>query len=299
MNKYLIKQPVNRSITRDEFLADVECLFQILESSYGLYHHFGQRQFLTAKASLTDKILSGPYDFETALSSLQGTFAAFIRDGHFRIGAEAAGSVDPGYAVQYTHFHGMDMIRCRKFYFDTPAEEQELLHFSRNYGRYQNDKPLIIDLRDNAGGSDIYIWDFITGLFGAEPDYPCKFVQNYSELFRAYAHVEEQGTSITESDGVIIRNRKPVYILINENTASSAESAVAFFKTVENTVTVGTHTAGCFTCGNCMTVYLPHSHIPVYFGTGMVLYEKTRNIDAEGGFQADMTYEEFLRNMRS
>ena len=44
-----------------------------------------------------------------------------------------------------------------------------------------------------------------------------------------------------------------------------------------------------------MTIYLPHTHLPVHFGTGMVLYEKTRNIDAEGGFQADLSDEDFLR----
>lgn len=41
--------------------------------------------------------------------------------------------------------------------------------------------------------------------------------------------------------------------------------------------------------------YLPHSHLPVYFETGMVLYEKARTIDAEGGFYADISCEEFQR----
>ena len=186
------------------------------------------------------------------------------------------------------------MIQCRKFWFDTPEEEQELQQFSKSYSRYRNDAPLIIDLRNNSGGSDLYIWDFITGLFGAEPDYPCKFVQNYSELFCEFAGIDKHGIQLAESEGVRIRSRKPIYVLINENTASSAESAVAYFKTIENVMIVGNHTAGCFTCGNCMTVYLPFSHLPVYFGTGMVLYKKTRNIDGEGGFRGEMTYEEFL-----
>ena len=33
------------------------------------------------------------------------------------------------------------------------------------------------------------------------------------------------------------------------------------------------------------------------FGTGMCLYEKSRNIDAEGGFQADISYEEFIQQI--
>ena len=104
-------------------------------------------------------------------------------------------------------------------------------------------------------------------------------------------------TETWESDGEPIVTQKQIYILINERTASSAESTVAYLKTVSKAVIVGTPTAGCFTCGNCITVYLPNSHLPVYFGTGMVLYEKSRNIDAEGGFQADMRLEEFRRTI--
>lgn len=295
MNRLLTKQSINKNISISEFLEDVDCLFDVLKNAYGLYHYFGHEQFLTAKTAIIQKIQTAPFEFEKAESVLREVLSSFILDGHFQIGVSNNSYDDPGYAVRFTAFYGIDMIQCRKFWFDTPAEEKELLEFSQSYVRYQNEAPLIIDLRDNSGGSDVYIWDFITGLFRAEPDYPCKFVQNYSELFCAYTNIDKHGIKSEESDGVRIRNRKPIYILINEKTASSAESAIAYFKTVENTVTVGTHTAGCFTCGNCMTVYLPHSHLPVYFGTGMVLYEKTRNIDAEGGFHADMTYEDFLK----
>lgn len=295
MNKLLIKQPMDPNVSENEFLQDIDCLFDVLKSAYGLYGYFGHERFLAAKSEVIRKILSKPFEFEKAVSVLKDALSAFIRDGHFRIGAANGSSDSPGYAVRHTELRGIDMVRCRKFWFDTPEEERELLEFSKSFVRYQNSAPLILDLRDNPGGSDVYIWDFITGLFGTEPDYPCRFVQNDSALFCAFAGIDKQGIRVSESDGVRIRNRKPVFVLINENTASSAESAVAYFRTVEHAVLVGTHTAGCFTCGNCMTVYLPHSHLPVYFGTGMVLYEKTRNIDAEGGFRGDMTYEDFLK----
>ena len=295
MNKLLIKQDINFQISKEEFLEDVDCLFEVLQTSYGLYEYFVHNHVMEARATVTHRLDEVPFEARNAVSILKSEFALFIKDGHFRIGPRERQTASSDFAVRYLSYHGIPMIQCRKFYFDSPAEENELEQFSSNYALFQNDEPLIIDVRDNPGGSDIYIWNFIKGLYGAEPDYSCRFVQKYSELFREAAQVDKNGIKVVESDGIVIKSSKPVYVLINENTASSAESVVAYFKTIENAVIVGTHTAGCFSCGNCMTIYLPNSHLPVYFGTGMVLYEKTRNIDAEGGFQADISYEEFLR----
>ena len=295
MNPLLQKQEINCRVSRAEFISDIECLFDVLRDAYGLYEYFGHEAFATAKDEIVNGVNEGAFDMNRAISLVREVFASFIKDGHFRIGAGDAEPADSGFAVRHTDFHGIPMIQCRKFWADTLEEEDELDYFSESYPIYRNDEPLIIDLRDNPGGSDIYIWNFVKGLYGVEPDYPCIFVQKYSELFRQTSGTDKQGTVSQESDGVTIKSRKPVYLWINERTASSAESAVAYFKTAENVTIVGTHTAGCFSCGNCMTVYLPHTHLPVYFGSGMVLYEKTRNIDAEGGFLAELSDEEFLK----
>lgn len=295
MNPLLQKQEICYRVSREEFLADIDCLFDVLKDTYGLYAYFGDEAFAAAKAEIVERLKRGAFEIREAISFVTEVFASFIKDGHFRIGPGEALSSDPGFAVRHTALQGIPMIQCRKFYSDTPEEERELQRFLESYLMYRNDDPLIIDLRDNPGGSDLYIWNFFKGLYGVEPDYPCIFVQKYSELFRQASGTDKQGTVSHESDGVAIVSRKPVYLWVNENTASSAESAVVYFKTAENVTIVGTHTAGCFSCGNCMTIYLPNTHLPVYFGTGMVLYEKTRNIDAEGGFYADLSSEDFLR----
>ena len=62
---------------------------------------------------------------------------------------------------------------------------------------------------------------------------------------------------------------------------------------MENVVLVGNHSASMGTCGNCLPIYLPHSHIRVYFGTGLLLYEGIGNVDADGGFKGDISYEDF------
>lgn len=295
MNKLLTKQEINFQISKEEFLEDIDSLFEALQTSYGLYEYFGHEHFMEARTTVIHRLDKLPFDTRNAVSILKSEFDLLIKDGHFRIGPIEVETASCNFAVRYQSYHGIPVIQCRKFYFDSPAEEKELEQFSSNHALFQNNDPLIVDVRDNPGGSEIYTWNFFKGLYGTEPDYPCRFVQKYSELFREAAQVDKNGIEIVESDGIVIQSSKPVYVLINEKTASSAESFVAYFKTVENTVIVGTHTAGCFSCGNCITIYLPNSHLPVYFGTGMVLYEKTRNIDAEGGFQADISYEEFLR----
>lgn len=296
MEHLLIKSERNPSVSKADFLNNVNCLFGILKGAYGLYDYWGETSFFRARQKLANQLERDPFSFSHAVSSLKQVFSEFVRDGHFEIDPVADTAPDPGFAVRETVFHGIPMIQCRKFYFDSPAEKQELERFSASFPKYRNADSLILDLRDNDGGSDLYIWNFLTGLFGAEPDYPCLFVQRYSPLFQTATGTDKNGTASWESDGVRIKSQKKIYVLINEKTASSAESAVAYLKTCDSATIVGTHTAGCFTCGNCITVYLPHSHIPVYFGTGMVLYEKTRNIDAEGGFQADMTYDDFLKH---
>lgn len=310
MNRLLIKGELDLNISKAEFLSDIDCLFDALREAYGLYDYFGHEAFMKAKDEILTKLDAIPFDGSCAVRIVQDTFASFIKDGHFAIlsGVSVPDELETieaepdtsDFAIRHTSLHGIPMIQCRKFYFDTPEEQAELEEFSRSFPRYQNDDPLIIDVRDNGGGSDIYFWDFFKGLFGAEPDFPCSFVQRYSPLYREYReanHWEQEGAESEDCDGVTIKSPKQMYILVNEKTASSAESAVAYLKTVENALVVGTHTAGCYSCGNCMMIYLPNSHLPVYFGTGMVLYEKTRNIDAEGGFQADISYEEFLQKI--
>ena len=64
-------------------------------------------------------------------------------------------------------------------------------------------------------------------------------------------------------------------------------------KSIENVTVVGDHTAGRASCGNYLPIYMPNSHFKAYFGTGLVLYDGDRNIDAEGGFFGDISFETF------
>ena len=305
MNRLFLRQEINFNISLEQFIEDVECLFNILKDSYGLYEYYGDDVFLLAKDKVLADLRGDTLDLERGISALKKYLYAFIQDGHFRIGLNPVSADDAkyDYAVRYSKFHGIDVIDCKKFWYDTDVEHKELDDFVANAEKFKNEEPLIIDLRDNGGGSDTYIWEFLKTLFNCEIGFSRKYVQKNSGLFIEYMRTEwpdfkiefEPGIEQDVEDASIFETSKSIYVLFNENTCSAGESAIAFLKSISGTTLVGEHSGGCFVCGNCMEIFLPHSHIPVYFGTGICLYEKTRNMDAEGGFKGDISYEEFVR----
>lgn len=300
----LTKREVDPAVSRAEFLEDLECLHQLLRDCYGAYDYFGRDRFCAAFDAARREIEAGAWAFSDAVEAVRKHLGSVVRDGHFSVGEAAAGN-RPEYTVRFSELNGVPVIDCKKFWYDTEAERLALEAFVKSAEQFRNDDPLIIDLRDNPGGSDVYIYEFLRGLFGVEPSYPCKFIQRNSPLFLAYLAkggiepLSKEDPQVEEEDGLSIQSGKPIYVLFNGNTCSSGESAIAYLKTVTGAVLVGDHSGGAFSCGNCVQVYLPKSHLPVYFGTGLILYEKTQNIDAEGGFRGEISMEEFQKQLRS
>ena len=317
MNELLKKKELNKNITTQQFIEDMDCLFENLKQVYGMYEYFGEEQFQRAKEEIIQCLQSETgdegktesnggqiqtVDFEHALDLVRRALS-FIKDGHFYIGKPSKPETRYPYAVRYGTFEGMDYIDCKKCYYDTPEEKQQLEEFAKLGKDYRNKEPLILDLRDNQGGSTVYIYDFLKDLIGEEPGYSLRFLQRSSALYRDYLKMRgidwtpEQPEQWAEEFCPVVSNEKPIYVLMNEKTASAAEEGIAFLKNMENVTLVGNHTKGCVSCGNCFPIYLPHSHLEAYFGTGLLLYDGHRNIDAEGGFQGDMDYETFHRIM--
>lgn len=302
MNTLLEKKQLNSAVTPEQFCEDIDVLFHTLSLSYGMYEYWGKYAFEEAHSEIVDALHTSWTGLDGAVEKLRSTMH-FIKDGHFRIGFEYKDGPVFDYAINYGTMKGIPLIDCKKFFFDSEEEKKQLNDFSQRGKNYQNDEPLIIDLRGNTGGSTMPIYDFLCGLFGKEVGYSFKCRQINSPLFRDY--LMEKGIDFDTSEDVeemeskepLMENTKPIYVLIDEHTGSAAEEAIAYLKNIDSVTLVGTHSAGCFSSGNAITVYLPNSHLPVHFGTGIVLYEGTRNIDAEGGFQADISYEEFLMLM--
>lgn len=303
MKELIIKKEKNISATKEEFFADVEVLFEELKNSYGGYEYFGEERFLLAKGKILERV-SSQYTPETAISVLREELAAFIFDGHFSVDGvplcnpERKSPETFDYAVKQYEAEGIPVFDIKKFYFDNEEEKHQLEDFAKSGAKYRICPCLIFDLRKNNGGSDAYLWEFLQGMTGEEPEPPMDFVQINSDTFLAVLKEEygeedvEPGVETYKTDGKMICTGQKIFVLIDRFVCSSGESAIANLKTIEGTVVVGENSGGCYFCGNCINIYLPNTGICVYYGTGRVLYNGTQNIDELGGFAPDI-YGEF------
>lgn len=83
-------------------------------------------------------------------------------------------------------------------------------------------------------------------------------------------------------EGTWTERSGPVFVLQDEGVASSGETAVKFFRTAADTLFVGGPTLGCSLVPNNMYLYLPHSGLQCYFGTGIGFWETGENRDGVG-----------------
>lgn len=304
MKEILKKKERNVNISKEEFCSDVEVLFDELKNSYGAYDYFGEEAFLNAKQAILEKA-NGAYDFETLETFMIGEFSRFIKDGHFSINRKNVfvsqrkkiyqdENKNYDYAVKTYEVDGIPVFDIKKFFYDSDEEQAQLDAFAKSGEKYKDAPCLIFDLRQNRGGSDTYLYDFMVGLTGEAPDFPMDFRQIYSDTFVEWLanecdmHGFKQGIDEEKTDGKIFETKQKIYVLIDRRVASSGESAVANLKTMSGTVLLGENTNGCFFCGNCIHIYLPNSGVCVYYGTGRLLYNGDQNIDEMGGFAPDI-----------
>ena len=298
MKTLFLKKEKKTAATRAEFIADLDILFDELENSYGGYEYFGEERFLVAKENVLKQIENG-YCFEKAVSILREEFTSFIFDGHFSVDGvplhhrDRKSSQKFDYAVNAYEAEGIPVFDIKKFYYDTEEEKLQLEAFAKSGKDYKSSPYLIFDLRMNNGGSDVYLWDFIVGLTDEEPEPPIDFLQKNSDTFvtflkNEYGEEIETGVETYQSDGKKIFSGQKIYVLIDRYVSSSGESAIANLKAIDGTVLLGENSSGCYFCGNCMNIYLPNTGLCVYYGTGRLLYEGTKNMDELGGFAPDI-----------
>lgn len=158
MKELIIKKEKNTVATKEEFIADLDILFDELKNSYGGYEYFGEERFLLAKANIRKQIENG-YSFENAVSVLREEFTSFIYDGHFRVDGVLLHHRDRicpktlDYAVKVQETEGIPVFDIKKFYYDTEEEKLQLEKFAKSGADYKNCPYLIFDLRMNNGGT--------------------------------------------------------------------------------------------------------------------------------------------------
>ena len=73
-------------------------------------------------------------------------------------------------------------------------------------------------------------------------------------------------------DDKFVSNENLLIILANKNTGSAGEMFVDLAHNVENTIIVGTNTAGVLIGDSTGYITLPNSKVPVTFGTGLSFF---------------------------
>ena len=82
----------------------------------------------------------------------------------------------------------------------------------------------------------------------------------------------------------IWRKDKYLFVLIDNNTASSAETFARLLSLGNHVVLVGCNTMGCSTFANNASYYLPNSGIALYFGTSLCFNDTLENKEGVGIF---------------
>lgn len=166
-------------------------------------------------------------------------------------------------------------------------KEKQLERLAACGGDYADTPVLVFDVMGNGGGDDSYIMDWFRGWTGQDVQRRIAFASRLSQLARyampRYVRAGEAGCwAVSAKKGSWIEREGVTFVLTDKGTASSGESAVEFFRTVENTLFVGGPTTGCALVPNNVAFYLPNSSLGLYFGTGMSMTEDAENRDGVG-----------------
>ncbi|WP_419190478.1 S41 family peptidase [Saltatorellus ferox] len=118
--------------------------------------------------------------------------------------------------------------------------------FSRDFAEISKAQALIIDLRDNGGGSSGVGWDILAHLTDRPFEVTSWRTLRYSAVQRAWGHAteyeEHSGHMWPADDSAHFKG--PVAVLIGNHTFSAAEDFVAAFKVLDRGLLVGEPTGG-------------------------------------------------------
>lgn len=202
------------------------------------------------------------------------------------------------------------LIRVSGMY-NKSEEDISMNSFVNSGNKYKDNELLIIDLRSNTGGSNIWQETWFENYTGLKPNSPktatCRWSKTYykkveswmeylgdTEPYKTYfdnaTKLVKDGYGKWENmnkSGKWVSNDNLIFVIIDQFVGSAAEEFVASLRTLENVVFIGTPTAGIYFIGDPSYYYLPKSNIPVFMGVTFSLDSKGKNIDGNG-FEPDL-----------
>lgn len=169
------------------------------------------------------------------------------------------------------------------------GDPEKLDAFAATGASYLKVPQLVVDIRGNLGGNDSYAYTWLKNYSFITPESKRMFANKQSNLH--YAFLEQQDTDSTGSwelagimNEVLWRKDKYLFVLIDNNTASSGETFARLLSLGNHAILVGCNTMGCSTFANNASYYLPNSGIVLYFGTSLCFNDTFENTEGIGIF---------------
>lgn len=174
-------------------------------------------------------------------------------------------------------------------------QKQQLERFVESGTTYARAPLLVMDLRGNGGGFTSYCSDWFENYTGEVFEYPMVWVMKYSKL-NVYAIRRAGQERLLDTDvpaGTwerITRDNRWHYtpregitfLLTDRETASAAERMLINALSLENAVTLGGFSMGCYLVSNNLYFYLPYSGLQIRLGTALTLVGNLGNFDGVG-----------------
>ena len=154
-------------------------------------------------------------------------------------------------------------------------------------GTSYKEKPLfVLDLRGNPGGNDGYAHSWLINFCGkniTEKELWAKKVSTcYTAAYGGFVNSQGGVWRTSRSDGTLWETDNLIFVLIDDNTASSGESFTNMLTLGKQVVLVGTNTNGCLNFGNAYELYLPNTGMELRFGANCSFYQSLEHTDGIG-----------------
>ncbi|SHE76629.1 Peptidase family S41 [Tissierella praeacuta DSM 18095] len=214
-------------------------------------------------------------------------------------------------SYKYYEIDNIPILQVNSLCRITP-EDRTLEKFIEDSKKLKGKDNIIIDLRNNTGGSMVNIDKWYEGFTGTklkkdiieaslytntsislskdkfkskqnEPDNikdKClEKISSYEDkkYYPGWSPIEYEDFKHTE-------NKTNIFILVDKNTSSAAEFLAYYLRKLNNVTLIGTNTNGCMLTGNCNSNYLPNSHIPINISHKIYMNKDFTNIDGLGLF---------------
>lgn len=217
---------------------------------------------------------------ETAACDLTWTESRALREGNHQVD------------YKLLQENGLTYISVRDF--DNHDWGDVLASYAADAVKARGSTAIIYDLRSNDGGNNEWPNQWVqnyTGIPGwiHEPEL---FANKNSALAKALFDVRWGGLRSRGNFGSFdagenpgstrMSNAIPILILMDDACASAGESALHYLRMLDNTLVIGSNSAGYQLCGNVWDFSLPCSGIYFRFGCSLSLYGDGTDVDFRG-----------------